>query len=276
MAWLRPIVILVGLPLLAGLVACGGWPLAAALGIVSLLGYREFSRAVQRSHLWVVREVGYAVGLGFIIAAQLFPSEDLPEAFIGVLFFGMAAAWVAHGGHPGEGSTASRVGLTLLGCLHVGFSLSFWVLLRNLPGPLREIHGYPVEYGAQLLGLTMAVTWSWEAVNAFLLARISPVEASPLEKAFRWKAEAVGLVVAWGLMLWWGSWCGIPMGHRWILGGLLGAAATLGQRIKRLLLRETGAPQFEGLLSGQASVLAYFSGLLWTVPVAYFYAMIWL
>jgi|YNPNPStandDraft_1061719.scaffolds.fasta_scaffold61180_2 phosphatidate cytidylyltransferase len=276
MAWIRLLVILLGLPLVAGLVAWGGWPLTAGLGIVSLLGYREFSQAVRRSHLWVVREVGYAVGLGFLIAAQLFPAEDLPEALVGVLFFGMAASWIAQGERSGEGSAISRVGVTLLGCLYVGFNLSFWVLLRSLPGPLRQIGGYPLEYGAQLLGLTIAATWGWEVVNAFLLARISPLEASPVEKAFRWKAEAVGLVVAWGIMLWGGAWCGIPLGHRWALGGLVGVAATLGQRAKRQLLREAGASQFEGLFAGQASVLAHFSGLLWTVPVAYFYAMIWL
>lgn len=276
MVWLRLLVMGVGLPLFAGLVAYGRWPLAVGLGALSLLGYREFSRVVRRSNLGVVREVGYAVSLGFIIAAQVFPSEDLPGAFMGVLFFGMAVSWIAHCWHSGEGPAVAHVGATLLGCLYVGLGLSFGVLLRALPGPLREIRGYPVEYGAQLLGLTVAATWAWEVANGFLLARISPLEASPAEKTFLWKAESVGWVVALGVTLWGGVFCGIPAGHRWALGGLIGLAAAMGQRTKRLLLKGAALSQFDGLLGGHISVLTYFSSLLWTVPVTYFYAMIWL
>jgi CDP-diglyceride synthetase len=220
--------------------------------------------------------VGYAVCLAFVIAAQAFSPEDLTDALLGVLFFGTAASFAVHFWRSSEGPAVSHAGATVLGCLYVGFGLSFCVLLRALPGPVREIRGYPVEYGAQLLGLTVAATWAAECLVAFLQARTRPSEADQTEEPFGWRAAALGFAVALGVVLWGGRLCEIAPLHRWALGALIGVAGMLGQRTKRLLQREAGIPQFDAPLSGHASVLAHFSGLLWSVPVAYFYAMFWL
>jgi phosphatidate cytidylyltransferase len=257
-------VILVGVPVVVMAAHHGGLVFRLLVGLVILLGLREFTTLMAAK--------GYAPYRGLCLAA------------------GLACAWagVSGGGWLPPVLTATAVivmiielfrkemrqplvhaGITLLGALYIGWLGSFMVQLRELP----SIPGADYDLGLRAVALMAAITWTYDTVAYLvgvaagkrpLLRRVSPRKS--LEGALGGAAGAVAAGLAASA-----TFAPFVTALQGALIGLGGAVlAQAGDLVESLLKRDAGVKDTAGLLPGHGGVLDRVDSLLFTAPFVYF------
>src|SRR5262249_12978160 len=132
---------LVGFPLLVFSVFWhGGLPFMLAVGVLCLMGMREFFHGCRKKDLRPLEGVGYVAGLLFLTAAHRQGGEligtHLPAALGGLMIMGLILSLCR-----AERTPIRDLGATLLGALYVGWLFSYLILLRNHGGDLLRALG---------------------------------------------------------------------------------------------------------------------------------------
>lgn len=269
MLWTRVATAAIGIPLALAVIWVGGWPLAAAISVIAVLGLREFDRllgvrgpATTAAAIIGVAAVGAAVvagGLGHLLLA-------LPVA-LGVLL-------AVHPPFPARGSGVWRRGLAALaGVLYVGVPLAGLLVLRGTPVGLRwerwQLHIAP---GAVWVFFALAVCWVTDAAAYLVGRKVGRHKLAPrISPGKTVEGAAAGLLGAalFGLAM--GRWFGFEMGllQAALLGTSLGVMGQLGDLFESWLKRRAGVKDSGALLPGHGGVLDRFDSLLFVVPTLY-------
>ncbi len=260
----RILVILLIVPLLFYTALQGGLLFRLMIGLIILLGLREF--------IALTRAKGYEPSGVLIVIAGLACAwagvnggAHIPLIITATILTAMILELARKdSGHP-----LVHISITLLGVLYVGWLGSYVVQLREIPSPA----GMDYSVGLRALGLAAAITWTCDTAAylvgvAFgsrpLMKRVSPKKSLEGAIGGTLGATAVGVVA---------SLTFVPFISpvEGALIGLVGAiVAQAGDLVESLLKRDAGVKDTAGLLPGHGGVLDRIDSFLFTAPFVYF------
>lgn len=263
----------VAVPISLFVVYLGGAALAGLLSIAAAISAWEFFRIVRVDRVEPFSHVGIvmAAALPLVVHAR-YLGVARPTitwvALLALLLFGLAI--VRRG--PSRAPTAA-VGITLLGILYTGGLLAYAYALRH--------HRYAVGdlAGATLLAFPLVLTWTSDT-GAFavgsalgrhkLIPRISP--GKTIEGAIGALVLCVIASLAYAklaLVPW--AHLALPAWGAVTFGLLASVAVQTGDLAESLLKREGGVKDSSQLIPGHGGVLDRLDGMLFVLPVAYWY-----
>jgi len=266
---------LVAIPIILVFVWFGGWvAFAAALFIVALCIY-ELHIMMLHAGFHPIMPLSIALSLLFLVSA-MFPQQRLI-----VLEFGVSAVLVVSfvGLFFREKLEGAMVdwSLTLAIAIYVGWPMSFFLLLRGY-----TISALPGTHGAWLflprgvwwLLVILLGVWGNDAAAFFTGHYFGRHRLSPrISPAKTWEGVAGGSVlsIAAALIL-----TVKPLGVPWylalVLGGLICAAAVLGDLAESLIKRQTHVKDSGQIMPGHGGMLDRIDSMLFVVMVVYFFA----
>lgn len=290
---LIPVVLLVvalGEPWLALLVA-----LAVGLALEEL--YRLFAAAGHRPIRWA----GFLSAAFLVVAAFAAPTGEsgcgctlrlpgtgltqlpatiAPSVGIGAALMGaVLVTLVAQLFRRDRGGALTDWALTLAGAVYVGWTLSHFILLRELDTP----HFTPPFW--QALGAPDLGSGAWWLLTAFLLVWLCDTAAyfvgrrwgrhkmSPAVSPKKsWEGAAAGFLTSTGVALGLVPLLGLPLSYpaAALLGALVGVVGQVGDLAESLLKRQVGVKDSGTLIPGHGGMLDRADSLLFVVPVVYY------
>jgi len=267
----------IAIPLAVGLIRLGGWPLAAALAVLGVLGTREVYDLARRQGIAALRLAGYAAAAAIPLAT--FWAQGSARQWAGPALYA-GAAWlmlvlVTAMARGPDARPLSTVAVTVFGALYASGLLSFLIAIR---------HG-----GAGGAGNTAAVAWpaTWLVLLPLALTWIGdtcamavgtllggPKLAPVLSPRKTWTGAVGGTAGALVAALLIGRLIlprvGVHLGV-WVLatvGGVLAVAGQVGDVAESLLKREAGVKDSSALIPGHGGVLDRLDSLYFVIPSA--------
>ena len=154
----RLTVAVIGIPLAAFIIYWGVWPFGILLGVVGVLGAREYY-GLAPDETVAFGWLGAALSGALPLIAALFPDYRAfaPWAFTLVLGTALLALALSLWLRWPNGRPMDAAARTIMGALYIGGTLSFWVLLRALPEQVSS--DATAFHGAALLIFPLWVTW---------------------------------------------------------------------------------------------------------------------
>ena len=256
----RILVVLVGLPLVLGVVWLGGWWLCVLAIVVGLLALHEYY-AMTRS----LRPIVIAGYLGLVltlVAAQ----EGGSVWVVGSLFATVALAFLLKGFADTRQSATVAVGGTVLGVLWIGLGLVALLALRALP-----------EHGRLVAFTVLIAVWAGDTfayvVGRFVGRHKLAPKISPAKTWEGFLGGTAATVFATFVALYQDRDDFLSIGQALLLGVTLAVAAPLGDLFESLLKRDMGVKDSGRLLAGHGGVLDRIDAQLFAA-VAGFYLVL--
>jgi phosphatidate cytidylyltransferase len=265
----------VGIPLALGLAYWGGWPLAALLSLVGVLGVRELFAFAERQGVRPSPAFGYATAAliaPVVYAGYVSPAcrEFLARAWpYGVALWLLALlTWALAARRPTERPLGAAA-ITLLAVLYAGALPAFLLPIRH------GLHGTSSWAGAWLVFFPLVVTWVCDSFamgggKAFGGPRLAPT-VSPGKTRSGAAAGVVGaLLVAlvFGLAVFPRLGLDAPLGGVLIIGAVLSVVGQVGDLAESLFKREAGVKDSGTLIPGHGGVLDRLDSLYFVIPAA--------
>ena len=256
--WSRILVVIVGLPLVLGIVWLGGWWLFALVLVAGLVGVHEFLLLTR-----TLRPIGVAAYTGLVCI--LFGIQRVGVVWgVGGLFVCLLLAFLLKGIGDTRGSATVSVGTTMLGAGWLGFGLGFMLLLRDLPE-----HGRLAAMTV-LIAVFVGDTMAYLAGRTFgrhkLAPRISPAKT--------WEGFVAGFAAAvlttWIALYKTGF---LGSGRSLVLGAAIALAAPAGDLFESALKRDMGVKDSGRLLAGHGGMLDRLDAVLFA-SIAAFYVIL--
>ena len=263
----RALVTALGVPLLALAAVQGGLVYRSLIGVLVLLGVREFLLLMSAKGYGPFKVIGTLAGLACAWAVAHGPAAAVP-----VLTAALMAVMTVELMRRNMDRSLNHVAVTLFGALYVGWLGGFLVLLRELP----DGAGADGFTGLRALALLAALTWACDTL-AFLvgvavgrrplLPRVSPRKSVEGAVGGILGATGAGLVAAATFAPFLSTLQG------GLLGAVCGVTGQIGDLVESMLKRDAGIKDTAALLPGHGGILDRFDSLLFNAPVVY-YALI--
>ncbi|MDO9694584.1 MAG: phosphatidate cytidylyltransferase [Candidatus Latescibacteria bacterium] len=260
----RAAVTVLGVPLLAAAAVQGGLVFRALIGLLVLLGVREFLLLMSAKGYGPFKVIGTLAALACAWAVAHGPAAAVP-----VLTAALLAVMTVELMRRNMDRSLNHVAVTLFGALYVGWLGGFLVLLRETTA--REgVDGFS---GLRAIALLAALTWACDTL-AFLvgvavgrrplLPRVSPRKSVEGAVGGVLGATAAGLVAA-------GTFAPFlsPL-QGGLLGAVCGVTGQVGDLVESMLKRDAGVKDTADLLPGHGGILDRFDSLLFNAPVVYY------
>jgi len=252
----RLIVAVPGLVLVLGAAYLGGWFLVALASAAAVVALHELYRLARELRPLVL--AGYGGAVAALVGAALGGYPWMIAGFLLSFVLAFLFAAVAET----RQSTTVALATTVLGAAWVGLGLGHLFLIREIPdeGRLAAI--------TVLLTVFVADTFAFFGGRLAGRHKMTPV----MSPAKTWEGFAAGTVA--GVLTTWialydedvvtGGW------RAFALGGIIVAAATIGDLFESIVKRDLGAKDTSRVLLGHGGVLDRIDSLLFAAPVAYF------
>ena len=273
----RILVAAAGIPLALLLIHLDGWYLGGLLIAAAAIGAHEFYSLASARAARPVRWLGIPAASLLVLLAVHDPvfaawgGRGLALLLALVLLTACAAVFYRRI----DEEPLLSASATVLGALYTGGTLSFAVLLRNLPEEMGTIPVHPWE-GTLLVLLPLGVTWAGDTGAFFVGRSIGKTRLAPRVSPGKTVEGGVGglvastaVGVAAGFVL--DGFGTVPVSPLvgGVIGLVLGAAGQLGDLAESLLKREAGVKDSGRLLPGHGGVLDRLDALFFTLPLAY-------
>ena len=269
----RIVVAAIAIPLVIGVIWLGGWPLAATLAVLGVLGTREIYDLARRQGIEALDETGWLAAAAIPLLAYWAKGSQThwaePALYVGALWV-IAALVVAMIRRGPAGRPLTSVSVTLFGCLYASGMLAFLIAIR---------HGInadnrPAAY-ASLAVFPLVITWicdtaAMAAGSAFGGPQLAPVLSPKKTRAGAIGGLAAAIVTAivlgklvlnrfeWNFAVW----------QLATVGGVVGVVAQVGDVAESLFKREVGVKDSSSLIPGHGGVLDRLDALYFVIPAA--------
>ena len=256
-----------GIPLLAFVALRGGLFLLGLVSLIVLIGLRECYHMMQAKGIRPYRLLG--IGGGLFLAWQAYFQTGLGGEM--VLAIILLVVMVAELFRREQLHSIFHIAATLFGVLYVGWLASHFILLRELP----NLIGKSYSDGGWYLLSVFIIAWvcdtgaygigrAWGRHRLF--ARVSP------KKSVEGAIGGVVTALLAGLLLG-GVFLKdlLALGHFVVIALIVGIIGQVGDLVESLLKRDAGVKDTSGFLPGHGGILDRFDGLLFAVPVTYWY-----
>jgi len=263
----------VAIPAVVGLIWWGGWPLAAVLAVLGVLGAREVYDLARRQQIEPLDGIGFAAAAAIPLATYWAKGSETrwaePALFIGALWLLAVLSLAMRLRGPG-GRPLPAVAITVFGALYASALPSFLIAIRH--GANAGVKSWPL---AMLALLPLALTWICDTAAMAAGSSIGGAKLAPVLSPHKTWAGAIGgfaaaVVAAIGL----GSWALPQLGLHLdvfqlaLLGAVLGVVAQIGDVAESLFKREAGVKDSSALIPGHGGVLDRLDSLYFVIPVA--------
>lgn len=268
----------IAIPLAVGLIRLGGWPLAAAIAVLGVLGTREVYGLARRQGIEALPLAGYGAAAAIPLAAlwaQGSPRQWAEPALYAGAVWLMVVLVTAMARGPGA-RPLSAVAITIFGALYTSGLLSFLLAIRHGKGGAGGNDGVAAAWPATwLVLLPLGLTWIGDtcAMAAGTLLG-GPKLAPVLSPRKTWAGAIGGTVGGLAAALLIGRLILPRVGVHlavWQLatvGGILAVAGQVGDVAESLLKREAGVKDSSTLIPGHGGVLDRLDSLYFVLPSA--------
>lgn len=241
---------IIGLFLLTVIVLKGGFVLLLSIYLISIIGLREFYKAMEKKDVFPIYSVGYLLTTGlFINNLSIFNNFEilLTFAIITLLILTVIKKNV----------TIEDISITILGMFYIPFLLSH---ISNLDGNIYIWLIFIISFGTD--------TFAYISGNLFGKNKLCP-ELSPnktIEGSIGGVIGSVILSIVFTMYL--------QLGPMWkiiilaIIGSIL---SQLGDLVASKIKRSTGIKDYGYIMPGHGGVLDRFDSIIFTAPVIYYY-----
>jgi phosphatidate cytidylyltransferase len=263
----------VAIPAVVGLVWWGGWPLAAVLALLGVLGAREVYDLARRQQIDPLDGIGLAAAGVIPLATYWAKGSETrwaePALFVGALWV-LAVLALAMRTRGPQGRPLPAVAITVFGALYASALPSFLIAIRH--GANAGVKSWPL---AVLVLLPLALTWICDTAAMAAGHAIGGPKLAPVLSPNKTWAGAIGGfagAVAGAVLL--GGWVlprvGLPLGvlQLVLVGGVVGIVAQVGDVAESLFKREVGVKDSSHLIPGHGGVLDRLDSLYFVIPVA--------
>jgi phosphatidate cytidylyltransferase len=279
----RVLFAVVAAPVVLVILVAGGAPLAALLAVASAVAAWEFYRLARSAGNQPFDDIGIGLAGLTPLAVHarylgLYAVRPV-DVLVVLLIVCTLALWM----RGSQGQPMASLGVTVLGVLYTGCTLSFAYMLRYheyaLGGRqivIGSLH-VPIAAGGALVGLPVILTWLTD-IGAYTFGRLmGRRKLMPAVSPGKTVAGAVGgvatSIVATYLYVWFVlrpvAQLGLtPLGVI-VFGLAVSVAAQAGDLFESLLKREAGVKDSSQLIPGHGGVLDRLDSLFFVLPVAY-------
>jgi phosphatidate cytidylyltransferase len=263
----------VAIPAVVGLVWWGGWPLAAVLALLGVLGAREVYDLARRQQIDPLDGIGLTAAAVIPLATYWAKGSETrwaePALFVGALWV-LAVLALAMRARGPQGRPLPAVAITVFGALYASALPSFLIAIRH--GANAGVKSWPL---AVLVLLPLVLTWICDTAAMAAGHAIGGPKLAPVLSPNKTWAGAVGGfagAVAGAVLL--GGWVlprvGLTLGvlQLALVGGVVGIVAQIGDVAESLFKREVGVKDSSHLIPGHGGVLDRLDSLYYVIPVA--------
>ena len=263
----------VAIPTVVGLLWWGGWPLAAVLAVLGVLGTREVYHLARRKKIEPLDGIGLAAAAVIPLAAYWAKGSEIhwaePALFIGALWI-LAVLSIAMPLRGPDGRPLSAVAITVFGALYASALPAFLIPIRH--GANAGIKSWPL---AVLTLLPLTLTWICDTAAMAAGSSIGGKKLAPVLSPHKTWAGAIGgfagaVIAALALGTWILPRFGLHLSviQLALLGAVLGVVAQIGDVAESLFKREAGVKDSSALIPGHGGVLDRLDSLYFVIPVA--------
>jgi phosphatidate cytidylyltransferase len=263
----------VAIPLVVALIWWGGWPLAAVIALLGVLGAREVYGLARR------QGIDPLDGMGIIAAAAIplgsYWAERADTRWIGAWPFA-AALWllalltVAMRARGPEGRPLAAVAVTVFGALYASALPSFVIAIRH--GANAGVKSWPL---AVLVLLPFVLTWICDTAAMAAGHAIGGPKLAPVLSPNKTWAGAIGgfagaviAAVVLGVSVLPRVGIVLGAGQLLVVGAVVGVVGQVGDVAESLLKREAQVKDSSALIPGHGGVLDRLDSLYFVLPVS--------
>jgi len=263
----------VAIPLAVGVVWLGGWPFAAVLAALGVLGTREIYDLARRQGIDALDRTGGVAAAAIPLLAYWAKGSEThwaePALYLGALWL-MVMLVVAMVRRGPTGKPLAAVSVTLFGCLYASALLAFLIPIRHGTNAATQ----PVAY----LGLTLfplVITWIGDTAAMAVGIKVGGPKLAPVLSPNKTRSGAVGgfvgavvTSVALGVLVLNRVGWNFAVWQLVTVGAVVGVVAQVGDIAESLFKREAGVKDSSSLIPGHGGVLDRLDSLYFVVPAA--------
>jgi len=263
----------VAIPLAVGVLWLGGWPLAAALATLGVLGTREVYDLARRQSIDPLDRTGLVAAAAIPLLAYWAKGSEThwaePALYLGALWL-MAVLVMAMARRGPTGRPLTTVAVTLFGCLYASGLLAFIIPIRHGTNAANQ----PFAYLCLTL-FPLVLTWIGDTVAMGVGIKVGGPKLAPVLSPNKTRSGAVGGFlgsvvtalllgifvlnrVGWSFTIW----------QLVAVGAVVGVLAQVGDIAESLFKREAGVKDSSALIPGHGGVLDRLDALYFVVPAA--------
>ncbi len=253
----------------------GGLPFAVVVGVFSVVGAMEFYKGVRKIGMRPVEWAGLLAVVMFVVSMRTYERTTIGAIFPAVLTLCLILSFL-HELFRTRRAPLLNVGVTVFGAIYVGWLISHLVVLRGMTGDV-TVAGFTTTKGACLVTYALLCTWACDTGAYFigkfygrkkLAPMLSPNKTVEGSVAGIVSSVLVSVIIATIIRL--------PQAHALALGAIFGILSQLGDLSESAIKRELSIKDFGNIIPGHGGVLDRVDSLLFTGPVVYYYAVLFL
>lgn len=263
----------VAIPLAVGIVWLGGWPFAAALAALGVLGAREIYDLARRQGLDALDRTGGIAAAAIPLLAYWAKGSEIhwaePALYLGALWL-MVTLVVAMVRRGPSGRPLGTVSVTLFGCLYASALLAFLIPIRHGANAANQ----PFAYLCLTL-FPLVITWIGDTAAMAVGIQVGGPKLAPLLSPNKTRSGAVGgfvgavvTAVLLGLLVLNRVGWSFAVWQLVTVGGVVGVVSQVGDIAESLFKREAGVKDSSNLIPGHGGVLDRLDSLYFVIPAA--------
>jgi phosphatidate cytidylyltransferase len=269
----RIAVAVVAIPLVVGMIWLGGWPLAATLALLGVLGAREIYDFARRQGIEPLERTGWIAAAGIPLLAYWAKSSEThwaePALYLGAIWL-MVTMAIAMARRGPAGRPLTSVSVTLFGCVYASGMLAFLIAIRHGSGAATR----PLAY-VLLTVFPLVITWICDTAAMAVGTAVGGPKLAPILSPKKTHAGAVGgtlggLITALALgkfVLNRQGWSFSP-GQLLLFGLAVSIVGQIGDVAESLFKREAGLKDSSSLIPGHGGILDRLDSLYFVIPTA--------
>lgn len=269
----RIVVAVVAIPIVVGMIWLGGWPLAATLALLGVLGAREIYDFARRQGIEPLERTGWLAAAGIPLLVYWAKSSEThwaePALYLGAIWL-MVTMAIAMARRGPAGRPLTSVSITLFGCVYASGMLAFLIAIRHGSGAATR----PLAYVLLTL-FPLVITWICDTAAMAVGTAVGGPKLAPILSPKKTHAGAVGgtlggLITALALgkfVLNRQGWSFSP-GQLLLFGLAVSIVGQIGDVAESLFKREAGLKDSSSLIPGHGGVLDRLDSLYFVIPTA--------
>ncbi len=263
-----------GVPMLLLLGYLGGWWFFTPMALLCLVGLAEYYSATMIADYRPAVPLGFAAGVAVMVGPQFIAPQDIGEYTAAVVVLAVAGIFLLSLRNGSKKHAVVNTAVTVFGIVYIALFFSYIIHLRNFDLPAAMGDGTIGEFWHRMGAMMLVIVPVWFCDTfAFLVGntwgkhqlapRVSPKKT--VEGAIAGGLAALLATFSLGL------WMGMPWYHAVITGVLIAVFAQLGDLSKSVLKRDLQIDDFGSIFGVHGGFLDRFDGLLFAMPLAYYY-----
>ena len=272
--WLTALIVIPIVLIFAGI---GGWAAFIAVAFVVTTTMLELHNMLSHAGYRPITWMSFALSFLFLIAA-MFPLQRLVILEVG-LSCALLISFPCFFLRKDLSGVVTDWALTLAVPLYLGWSMSFFLLLRGYELPVVHFPGAAwliLPRSCWWLLVTLLGVWGFDSAAFFTGRYLGRHKLAPhISPGKTWEGVAGGLVLSVLAAL---LFSVVPLGVPWylavLLGVLVGVAAVVGDLGESLIKRQTHVKDSGQIMPGHGGLLDRIDSLLFAVVVVYLFALL--